>query len=305
MKRKSTSDPEQIKKSRTMPDPQAEDGVPAPEKDALAELKAMMQGLSAQMSGVSVDIVQVKKDLGAQIEKGNKATDDLRERMDRNDATFADRVRAVMDGLPADQSHQSQSTTGASVSGSSRASYASCLSSTSGSASGSAPSCTVPPGPTRDEMYWLCRRSLRIWPVPGPDLRRSLGEFMKNRLHMSPATLFSMGEVSVKRAFLNPRSKLKDEVVAVFSSQEIRDVVRRSARELAGDENAGIRLEIPRALQNSLKSLEAVSYALKKKNPEMKRSIKFDDDRMDLVLDFCLDPDNGAPWRKLHPEQAK
>ena len=37
----------------------------------------------------------------------------------------------------------------------------------------------------------------------------------------------------------------------------------------------------------------------------MKRNIKFNDDRMDLVLDFCLDPDGGAPWRKLHPEQAK
>ena len=81
--------------------------------------------------------------------------------------------------------------------------------------------------------------------------------------------------------------------------------MRRAAKELAGDDAAGIRLEIPRGLQDSLKALEAVSYALKKKNPGLKRNIKFDDDCLDLVLDFCIDPEGGAPWRKLRPEQAR
>ena len=38
----------------------------------------------------------------------------------------------------------------------------------------------------------------------------------------------------------------------------------------------------------------------------MRRNVKFDDARMDLVLDFCLDPEAGnVPWRKLRPEQAR
>ena len=36
----------------------------------------------------------------------------------------------------------------------------------------------------------------------------------------------------------------------------------------------------------------------------MKRNIKFDDQHMDLVLDFCFDPDAGN-WRKICPGQAK
>ena len=73
----------------------------------------------------------------------------------------------------------------------------------------------------------------------------------------------------------------------------------------AGDRDAGIRLEVPRSLQNSLKALEAVSFALKKNNPALRRNVKFDDEAEDLLLDFNLDPDGGKPWRRLMPAQAK
>ena len=82
----------------------------------------------------------------------------------------------------------------------------------------------------------------------------------------------------------------------------MRDAVRRAARELAG---AGIRLEIPRYLQPSLKALEEVSYNLKKKNPDMRRNIKFDNGELDLVLDFCLNPSADPTWRSLQPAGAK
>ena len=37
----------------------------------------------------------------------------------------------------------------------------------------------------------------------------------------------------------------------------------------------------------------------------MKRNIKFDDDRMDLVLDFYINPsDPDRPWKKIRPDQA-
>ena len=34
--------------------------------------------------------------------------------------------------------------------------------------------------------------------------------------------------------------------------------------------------------------------------------MKFDDEALDLVLDFCVDPDkDGAVWKKIRPAQAK
>ena len=36
----------------------------------------------------------------------------------------------------------------------------------------------------------------------------------------------------------------------------------------------------------------------------MRRNVKFDNAELDLVLDFSLDPDGGAPWRKIRPAQA-
>ena len=90
-----------------------------------------------------------------------------------------------------------------------------------------------------------------------------------------------------------------------FSSVEVRDIVRRAARELAGDPQSGIRLEIPQFLQPNLKALESVSYALRRKHPGMKRNVKFDDEKMNLVLDFCVNPtDPDATWRKIRPDQA-
>ena len=143
-----------------------------------------------------------------------------------------------------------------------------------------------------------------MWPVFGGDLKKGLFNFLKNRLNLDSAFLTEMGEISVKKVYAGPKAKIRDEVIAVFSSVAIRDEVRRSAKELAGCTDAGIRLEIPVRLQPHLKALEAVSYHLKKKHPGMKRNVKFDDDEKDLVLDFCLDPDQGN-WKKVWPEQAK
>ena len=58
-------------------------------------------------------------------------------------------------------------------------------------------------------------------------------------------------------------------------------------------------------MQGTLKALESVSYNLKKKKPNMRRNIKFDDSTMSLVLDFNTDPlAVGSAWRRVTPEQA-
>ena len=59
-------------------------------------------------------------------------------------------------------------------------------------------------------------------------------------------------------------------------------------------------------ISSNLKALEAVSYNLKQKNKEVKRSIKFDDHVMDLVLDFNIDPSApGSHWKRVTAVQAK
>ena len=114
-----------------------------------------------------------------------------------------------------------------------------------------------------------------------------------------------MGNVSMKKVASGPRFKIKNEVVVIFSTTEVRDIVWGAARELGRHLEAGIRLEIPHSLQPSLKALEVVSYKLKKKYPDIKRNTKFDDHERDLVLDFCTDPSTNQPWRKARPAQAK
>ena len=138
-------------------------------------------------------------------------------------------------------------------------------------------------------------------PINDGDVRKGLGNFLKNRLGLGPAFLADMGELSVKRVASGPRAKITGEVIAIFSSVDVRDAVRGAAKELAGSPDAVIRLEIPTSLQPSLKALETVSFHLKKKHPKLRRNIKFDDAEMDLVLDFSTDPDFGAPWRKVRP----
>ena len=66
----------------------------------LREMKAMMEGLSAQVVGVTEDIGAVRNDLSQKISEGKAATKELRKRMDDNDKNFAIKVAAVVAGLP-------------------------------------------------------------------------------------------------------------------------------------------------------------------------------------------------------------
>ena len=136
-------------------------------------------------------------------------------------------------------------------------------------------------------------------------MKKAMGIFLKQKLKLENTFLASMGELSVETVPFTSRSKIKEEVIVTFSTVEVRDIVRRAARELGGDPSSGIRLEIPRFLQRNLKALESVSFALKRKHAEMKRNIKYDDEKMDLVLDFCINPsDPDSTWKKIRPDQA-
>ena len=147
-----------------------------------------------------------------------------------------------------------------------------------------------------------------MWPISGqngPTMSKSLKEFLGNKLRLPSTFIRHMGEISIKRVAAGPGAKIADEVIVVFATVETRDAVKRAARELAGARDTGIRLEIPQAMQPSLKALEAISYHLKQRHPGMKRNIKFDDHKMELVLDFNTDPDGTGGWRQVDAGQAR
>ena len=75
----------------------------------------------------------------------------------------------------------------------------------------------------------------------------------------------------------------------IFENRADRDQVRAGAPALAQyREDAGMRLHIPDHLQRQFRALMNLSFDLKKRHPELKRNVKFDDDTLGLFLDIQL-----------------
>ena len=116
--------------------------------------------------------------------------------MDENDATFESRVEAII--------HKTNSAAGPSTfsdagqSGASRT-YASCFTAGPYSGPGAPPPIQTPSSNPKEDIYWRCRRSLRLWPVQGSDMKEGLKDFLKHRLRLSPVFLSDMGEIGAKR----------------------------------------------------------------------------------------------------------
>ena len=187
----------------------------------------------------------------------------------------------------------------------------SSASSTAGSSSGTfltAPSTAVSTyeglarSTRREEQYWHCRKSLRLWPVPGPDLVEGVLTFIEKEL------CFERGDISpsdyrVERFHESNRNrqKVKGEVVVTFTSVALRDAVRSCSYNLSGE--AGMKIHLPDHLKANFRHLDGVCFDLKKKYKSLKRNIKFDDDVLDLYADVQLEPDTA--WKRLLPSDAR
>ena len=66
-------------------------------------------------------------------------------------------------------------------------------------------------------------------------------------------------------------------------------------------------MDLPLCSPLTIRGGEApVKKRKKKKNPKLKRNIRFDDELMDLFMDYCLDTEATHPvWKKLNPDNAK
>ena len=154
----------------------------------------------------------------------------------------------------------------------------------------------------QEDAFWDCRRSLRLWPVPGAD-RPALLEYLRTKTRMDEDFIDKdLGEVAIKHR--DPKSKVTDEVVVRFETKEVRDMIKANASNLANfRDEAGMRLHLPNHLQKDFKSLMGLSYDLKKRHSDLKRKVKFDESDLGLFMDIQLRKD--GPWKRVKPEQAR
>lgn len=150
------------------------------------------------------------------------------------------------------------------------------------------------------DAYQDHRRALRIWPVPGPEIKPNLTAFLKEKLKITDDELKRLGNISFKK-FRDPTSN-DNEVLITFETKRARDAVKAAGKHLAGlAGKAGMKIHVPGHLQSNFNLLQSLGYHLKQTDDSIRRSIKFDDDAENLVMDIFVD---GA-WSRIRPEEAK
>ena len=293
---------------------------PGPGADILSKMQEMMGGMLGGMetrlnkatndlrSSVSGQIGQVAAtvtDLGCRVSATERRMDEIEQMVERKIEEGFQRASLPMTAasaqpeefpcLPGPQSLLLSSSSG---SGSGASSCATALTS----------SIAVQPrqnvADRQERDYWNCRRSLRLRPVDGPDVKEAALSFFGERLKMDSATIRSLGDFHAEFVPHGPETKYKKEVLVRFATVEARDIVRGSAPNLAGNgPEVGVGLEIPNNLRSAMKALQSLSFELKQKHPGARRNVLFDDDVLRLVLDFSLG--EGKPWRRVTADQAR
>ena len=136
--------------------------------------------------------------------------------------------------------------------------------------------------------------------MSGPSLKAASADFLTDKLEFDRSFLDDVGDFHVERV-VDPRSKVEQEVVIELPNPSIRDAIKARGFKLQG-KRAGIRIELPHYLKSDFNLLQSISYKMKMANPEMKRSVKFDDELLGLYLDVQIP---GQDWRRIRPSQAR
>ena len=167
---------------------------------------------------------------------------------------------------------------------------------------------------TDDEskQYWAARKCIRCSPIgPGEnkeDLMRKVELFFENALEIPPGELHENAVTDVRKVPARKRNKTMNEVIITFDSIQTRDCVASYASNIANykgesSNRPNLRLEIPDYLCGVFRVLEKCAHILKCKNQAFfKRSIKYDDINLTLVLDYCTA--QGGAWNRISYEEA-
>ena len=98
-----------------------------------------------------------------------------------------------------------------------------------------------------------------------------------------------------------PVAKARKEIFCTFETKETRDLVKAASKHLAGDRESGLRPQFPGFLLDTFRTFESIGYHLRMADPDVRRSIKFDDTILDLEMDVKI----GDDWKRIRPEEAK
>ena len=144
-----------------------------------------------------------------------------------------------------------------------------------------------------------------MWPIvgDGESLRTCLHNFLGNKLKLSTEAVREADDCVIRKVPKSRNPKIASEAIVEFPSIDLRDAVRSSAFNLAGDTESGIRLEIPPHLMNNFRALNQAAYNLKKKFSTCRRNIKFDDEACDLIMEFKTSEESS--WKRLRPKEAR
>ena len=158
-------------------------------------------------------------------------------------------------------------------------------------------------GLTRDDRaYWEARRSLRINPIKGPDLRESLREFLVRRLDLDPSIMERIPARGIRKLPSRQGVRYGQEAVIAFDCAADRDMVKSSGFKLAGDKDSSIRLEIPSHLMSLHRVLSSAAQRLRSAKSNCRTNIRFDDETKELVLDYKI---KDEPWARLRGSEAR
>ena len=150
----------------------------------------------------------------------------------------------------------------------------------------------------QEAQFQLGRRSIRIWPISEVnDLEESVRTFFKRYLKIPPSVADGAEIELIKRQDQPRRSKIQREVLVRFKSIQARDTIHSYAANLADFKGtAGLRLEIPDFLRGVFRRFESHGAALRNKYGQVKRSVRFDDANMSLLMDVKLE---DTQWHRL------
>ena len=262
----------------------------APAADPLDKIAAMIAGLERKLEDTSSancsKLDSLQSELFSKVDKG---LDEMKRRTGRQDKKIADlelRLPSLIAGI-VDKKLANTTTNPPSTGQWPRPSGRN--------------SATTSLDARREEAFLQARRSFKIYPVGNTlvPLHEAVSDFFVQ--HMSvPHDVLAGLEYTCQRKRDFPESKIKSEVLVVFATPEERDQVKKFAKNFIGE--SGLRLEIPPHLRGNFRVLSDLAFLLKKKNPRLRRNIKFDEARGDLALDFSVD---GTTWKTVLPEDAR
>ena len=152
----------------------------------------------------------------------------------------------------------------------------------------------------KKRAYLEARQSVQIWPITGyVDISIGCRDFFKNQMGVPEDTVEDIEFEAIEKLHQNRRSRFSDEVLVRFRTSRTKDLIQSFAPNLASSNGkAGLRMNVPHHLLGLFKMFETHGGRLRQRfGPGLKRSIKFEDAAMSLVMDVRLP--NATEWTRL------